>query len=344
MNNNYKLAYINNKKTMISYILFKLKEKQYAIDIQNVVEVINMPEIEVPSTTPVGVIGMFNYKGMMIKVIDLCSLLGFIPNNFSINNQLIILHSEQNFYAIHSEVITNIVQVSSTEIQQIPFSTENSVLSHVYKTNSEAISIVDVNIVDEITSNPNAKISNIDYTTLFVQDDKSKQILKHRKISNLEKLNSYTFSFNIETENQYILFTLDNNNYCIDLKYVKEFVSLKRLNITKLPYTEDYIKGILNIKGDFLLVVDLKRFLNSEKNTLKEGSKLIIIQNEHFNLALLVEEIKFIKNIKNIKPSSLITDDNSKYIQTEYMEDGEMYNILNIEKIINDERLYININ
>ncbi len=343
MNKNYALTSTTNIRNSDNYyIVFHLNEKQYAINIQNVMEVINIPEIEIPIITPEGIIGMFNYNGHMIKAVDINPLLGFETLPFSINNQLIIAVVEDNCFAIHTEKIINIVQLDDELIQPIPFNMKNSILSKVYKSEETIINIIDINILNQLLSNQDLKEGKINYTKLFPIDEKSKQILNIRAKQNQKTQEMFSFPFNINTINQYILFNLDKNNYYLDLKYVKEFISIKRLNITKLPYTQDYIKGIINLKGEFLVVIDLKRFLSKDSNNIEEGSKLIVVEGKDFNIAFLVDDIKYIKDLKNIQKNTMYST-NSKYIYSEFMEEGELYNILNFEKIINDERLFIDI-
>ena len=344
MNNNYSIMLSSEINNINEYfIVFILKGKQYAINIQHVMEVINIPEIEVPSKAPKSIIGIFNYNGLMIKAIDLCPFLGFEPSTFSINNQLIITIVDGNCFAIHTEKIENITQLSSQNIQAIPYEMDDSILKEVYKAEDNSINIVDIYSVNKLITENHSNNSNINYIDLFPVDEKSQQILKIRTQQNKSAQEVFSFPFNLNTMNQYILFTLDNHNYYLDLKFVKEFIYIKRLNITKLPYTQDFIKGIINLKGDFLVVVDLKRFLNNDINTIHEGSKLIIAKGKDFNIAFLVDEIKFIKNLKNIDSYKTFAE-NSKYIFSEFMEDGKLYSILNFEKIINDDRLYINVN
>lgn len=342
MNNNYALTSLNIQDTTEYYIVFELIEQQYAINIKDVIEVINIPTIEVPQIAPKCIAGIFNYKGLMIKVIDICPLLGFTPPEFTINNQLIIVCVEGNCFAIHTESISNIIYIDKANLQSIPYKAENSILTNIYKSDNESINIIDIHILDKLISEKTEKENNINYLELFPKDEKSKQILKLRSEQNLNKQDSFSFSFDLNTINQYALFTLDDHNYYLDLKYIKEFTSIKRLNITKLPYTKNYIKGIINQKGEFLVVVDLKTFLNDNNKSDKQGNKIIIVEGKNFNIALLVDEIKYIQNIKKIQPA-VFSDENSKYIYSEFMENDTLYSIINIEKIINDERLYINI-
>ena len=344
MNNNYPIEIQQEAKLTDNmennYIVFCVKEKLYAINIKNVLEIINMPEIEITEKTPKGIIGIFNYNNLMIKTVDLCPFLGFETTPFSISNQIIIVVIKDECFAIHTERIENVMQFGPENIQKFPYETENSILQAIYKNNENSISIINVEVLLKLLSEKQPADNNINYTDLFPKDEKSTQILKLR--ANQQKISSDSFAFpvNLNSMNQYILFTLDKLNYYLDLKYVKEFTSVKRLNITKLPYTQDFIRGIVNIKGEFLLVLDLRKFLNINTKNIEDGAKLIITEGKNFNLALLVDEIKYIKTLKNIQPNV----NSSNYISAEIMEENELNSIINFEKIINDERLYININ
>lgn len=342
-NNNYSITLEqNNTNITDSFIIFKINNKKYGIDIKNIIEVINLPEIEISMQPPEGIIGTLNYNGSIIKVVDLSVLLGFEPSQFSINNQLIIVCAEDNYFAIHTQKIEDIIQIPPEDLQLIPFEIENSIIKEVYEDEDNTINIIDINLTEKALSERKSNISKTDYSKLLPSDEKSKQILNLRSAQHKKNREIFSFPLELNTVNQYILFKLDNHNYYLDLKYVKEFVSIKRLNITKLPYTQDYIKGIINLKGNFLVIIDLKRFLNNEISDIKEGSKVIVVKGKNFDIALLVDEIKYIKNLNDIKKDSIYSN-NSKYIYTEFMEEDKLYSILNFDKIINDERLFINI-
>ncbi len=325
-----------------NYIVFSLCNKKYAINIKNVIEVMNLPVIDIPESMPEGVTGIFNYKGLMIKAIDLCPMLGFEPRNFTVNNKLIIINLDGSFLAIHTDSIINIFSFEKTNIQPIPYSAENSILKNIYKNETEQICIVDIDNLNNLLALNTKKQNNIDYLKLFPEDEKSKQIMEQRSLQPVDGQSIYSFNFNLVTENQYILFSLNDDFFYIDLKFIKEFASARRYKITKLPYTPEYIKGIINLKGEFLVVLDLKLFLNLEVSGSSKNSKLIILERKDFNIALLVDDIKYIQNLPDIKPS--VFNNISKYVYSEFIENEKLYTVLNTEKIINDERLFIDIN
>lgn len=343
MNKNYPDISENNVSEEY-YIVFSLRDKSYAINIENVVEVINIPDIEMPEAMPNGVTGIFNYKGLIIKALDLSSILGFEQKKYNKTSKLIIINAGGAFLAIHVDSIVNISLFKHSLIQPIPYSVEKPILTTIYQNEIEPIGIIDVNQLEEAFSFNPQKYDLVNYDDSFSIDKKSKQILDLKSGTSVKNNEEYAFAFNPLNHNQYILFTINNSNFFINLKYVKEFESLRMHKITKLPYTPNYISGIINVKGEFIVVIDLKIFLNigDQNSDTQTPKKLIIIDRKDYSLALLVDDIKYIRNLGDLKPKQN-NDVTSKYIYTEFYKNNKLYTVLNTEKIITDERIYINI-
>lgn len=344
MNNNFELIPTSNNilESHNFYIVFVLKNKKYAISINNIVEIINIPDIELDRNVPDNIIGIFNYNGQMINVVDLYSILNLEHENFSINNKLIITKLDDKYMALHINKVENINQFEDENIQLMPYSLENTIINNIYKSQDDTIDIIDIKLIEKILDNTNKKTSTVDYSLLLPKDEKSKQILEIRAKQIKGSQSSEKFSYNENLIQQYLLFTLGDFYYYVDLKYIREFISAKRLKITHLPYTPSYIKGIANIKGKFLVVLDLKKFLNKNLENVQSGDKLIIIESKNFDIAILVDDIKYIKDLKNIN-KTLRNSYSSPFIQAEFTEENQLYSILNLEKILNDDSLYINI-
>jgi len=332
----------NNDMQYGSYIVFTLDSNKYAVDIQNIIEVINIPEIDIPVSAPKGIIGMFEYNGMVIKAVDICPLIGKTSQKFSITNQLIIAVVDGDCFAMHTENIENIIRINNDELQPLPFKMENAVIKNVYKDKDFLINVIDVKMLNKVIDINKSVKSEIDYSLYMPSDEKTKYTLELRTKQLKQNNDVFSFPFNLNTVNQYIMFTLGNHNYYLDVKYVKELVSVNTDNIAKLPYTKDFVKGLLNIRGEFLVVIDLKCFLNNEHSENSENAKVIVAEGKDFNIALLADKIKYIKNLKQfqtVMPDAAC----SKYISSEFEEEGTLYSILNFEKLINDENIYINI-
>lgn len=92
---------------------------------------------------------------------------------------------------------------------------------------------------------------------------------------------------------QLIVFKQGEEEYALKIDQIKEVVITP--NITKMPQSPEYIKGVANIRGNIIAIVDLeeKFGLKSEKDTLNEGSKnfTLVIESEDVKIGILVKEV-----------------------------------------------------
>lgn len=74
----------------------------------------------------------------------------------------------------------------------------------------------------------------------------------------------------VMTGTRFLSFTLDNETYCIGIKKVKELMGISE--ITHIPQTPKYIRGVINLRGQIIPIIDLRTkfglpFLDYNKRT-----------------------------------------------------------------------------
>ena len=128
---------------------------------------------------------------------------------------------------------------------------------------------------------------------------------------------------------------LNGHSYCIKLKYVKEV--LKDTTISYVPCTPDFIKGIMNLRGDFITVIDLKTFLGMKNDDNDDKKPIIIVENEDLTIAFMIDKINELFEV----PDEIIpkTIENQNSIDIVHHE--KVHTILNIDQILKDKRLFI---
>lgn len=325
------------------FVFFRVGEKTYAFHVSHTVEVLKLPLLEYPQKLPNHIVGILNYNSLTINVVDIRSILDLDRQSCSINNQLIVVRTQEAIFGLIVDEVIDILQINYEDMQFPPYSSSNKVIKMLYNTDTAMVSILDLYAVEEVLKNSKFSESNVNYEMLFPQDEFSRKILKERSNRLVTKSNNNYLS-NFYNQDQFILFTLGENIYCINMKFVKELVSSKSVKITELPMTPDYIEGVINLRGDFVTIINLKEFLNLEVKEPSQPKKILVFASKDYKLAILVDEIQSIKNIDNdkfIHKSNNKFD--SKYTMAEIVEDDKIYNILNVEKILNDEKLFINI-
>ena len=161
----------------------------------------------------------------------------------------------------------------------------------------------------------------------------------------LEKFEQNSLA-NIFSQDKFISFSLNDSLYCMHLECVKEF--LKNYSITRIPCDLDYISGVITFRGDFVAIIDLKKFMELDGNDYifdynENKNSIIILETPDFKMGFLVDKIFSIIDI----PEELIAKNSYKhnrYIQSEVLMDEKLYTVLNIKNILSDERLFVDEN
>jgi len=84
-------------------------------------------------------------------------------------------------------------------------------------------------------------------------------------------------------------FRIGNTRLLLAMGEVGEI--LRYPTITKVPSALNWVKGLANIRGNLLPIMDLKRFVNNESLRINRASRVIVIQRGELSSGLLVDEV-----------------------------------------------------
>lgn len=330
MNNN---NYIEQKKN--THLYFKIGEHQYAINSNNILEIIKLPALDYPQKLPNNIVGLLKYNNFVINVIDIRYYLNIEVAPYSVNNELIIVKTDEVIFGIITDRVIGILPFDTSQMDAIPFVDNKMIIDSIYKVEQDTIFIINVYAVETVLKQHNIE-SNTDVTALFPQDEASKALMAKRTMEITNKAALKLASSELHVKNKYISFNLNNDYYCIALDYVKEV--LKDTLITRVPGTPDFIEGIMNLRGDYITVINLKKFLGlppSEKAL--EKKPVVIINCNELNLALLIDRINELFEYQE----DAFVNSNEGYFETEFINNNVLYTVLNVDRISSDKKIII---
>ena len=175
-----------------------------------------------------------------------------------------------------------------------------------------------------------------DVLMLFPQDEASKALMQKRTNDIAEKSTLRINSGDLQSKNKYISFNLNNDFYCISLDFVKEV--LKDTPITNVPGTPDFIEGIMNLRGDYITVINLKKFLGlPEGENTTDKKPVVIIKGNELKLALLIDKINELFEFQ----TSAFEPVSESYYANEFIYNQTLYTVLNVEQILSDKKIII---
>lgn len=146
---------------------------------------------------------------------------------------------------------------------------------------------------------------------------------------------------------QIIVFKLGEEEYGLQIDQIKEVVLTP--NITRIPLTSKHIKGVANVRGNILAIIDLEeRFgLKTDNDTVNNVSKpnfTLVVESEDFKMGILVREVPNTLAIseKDIDVSPNIIQDTSQdknYIKGIVKKQNRLIILIDVFKIINKEEV-----
>ncbi|MBN2545347.1 MAG: purine-binding chemotaxis protein CheW [Spirochaetes bacterium] len=143
-----------------------------------------------------------------------------------------------------------------------------------------------------------------------------------------------------------VTFKISSELYGIDIMDVMEIIRL--CEITPIPNSPDFIDGVINLRGDIIPIVDLKKRFNFDEKTFTEEEELlrgiIIILVNDLRIGIIIDQVYKVINIyrEEIKPPpQMITGIGAEYIQgvVKLEEDDILLILLNIKKLFSKKEL-----
>ncbi|GAB4254061.1 MAG: chemotaxis protein CheW [Methylomicrobium sp.] len=143
---------------------------------------------------------------------------------------------------------------------------------------------------------------------------------------------------------QYLTFMVGSENFAIGILDVKEIIEIS--SITRVPMTPDYIRGVINLRGNVVPVIDLSARLDRHVSDITKRSCIVLVEVEAHGeaqvIGMLVDQVNEILDIPqtNIQPPPDFGAD----IRTDFIEamgrvDDNFIILLAINRILSVEEL-----
>ena len=139
---------------------------------------------------------------------------------------------------------------------------------------------------------------------------------------------------------KYMTFKSGVEYFGLGIEYVQQIIQYQ--SITKVPETEKYIKGLINLRGKIVPVVDVRLRFNQEPIAYDDKTCIIVINVKDMTVGLVVEQIAEVVEIKEeniLPPPSIQHGDkaHNKYVHGIGRVGNTVKLLLDPEKLLNDE-------
>lgn len=130
------------------------------------------------------------------------------------------------------------------------------------------------------------------------------------------------------TTQQYVSFSVGKENYAVRVTSVREIVNLTK--ITKVPLTPEYFEGIMNLRGEVLPVINLRKLLQIPDENL-EASKVVILTDNSMSVGVIVDKTSQVLRVSKDEEQEAETE--SQFVSKIIKKDNNIYLVLDLENL-----------
>ncbi len=142
----------------------------------------------------------------------------------------------------------------------------------------------------------------------------------------------------VETsEQQFATFYVGNILLGVDIRQVQEIN--RQLSVTEVPHSPDYVRGVINLRGEVTTVVDLRTILGLPHEDMGREGRNLIVNSQGESIGLLVDRISDILTLRSDQispPPSNVDGVQGRFLSGVHTLDSEILVILNIEEALGD--------
>jgi len=309
-------------------VSFTVADEEYAIPIENIREIVQIPEhiTKVPNSEE-SIIGIMNLRNKVLPLASLRRLFGFSESALTEQNRIVVLSLGELSVGIVVDNVKEVLRVPESLIEPVP-----SIILKDEK-NFEITEICRLNEGRRL-------ISVISVPNLFKHKD-IKEVLssmEEKKDVEEKKENEET----LEEEEQFVIFKLDEQEYAVPIESVQEIVRVPE-ELTRVPKTPDFVEGVINLRGNVLPIIDLRKKFDLREKQRDEHQRIMVFVIDNLSVGFIVDSVSEVLKIPRsvIQKSPEILAERTKIFPrvANLEKQGRIIQIIEPKELLNKEEL-----
>lgn len=141
-------------------------------------------------------------------------------------------------------------------------------------------------------------------------------------------------------KDKYLTFLINNESYGIEIKFVTEIIGIQQ--ITSIPEMPAYVKGVINLRGAVIPVMDLRLRFKMKEIEYDDRTCIIVVRHQSSNFGLIVDFVSEVMNITDDmidKTTKGFGSIRNNYIKGVAKVNNGIKVIINIDKLFNVDEL-----
>ena len=138
---------------------------------------------------------------------------------------------------------------------------------------------------------------------------------------------------------KYLIFSLGSEMYGMEIRHITEIIGIQP--ITQVPEMPDYVKGVTNLRGKIIPVMDARLRFKKEVRDYDDRTCIVVIDTNDISIGLIVDSVSEVLAIReeDIAPPPELTKGGHKYIKGIGKAGGSVKLLLDCKKLLTDDEI-----
>lgn len=137
------------------------------------------------------------------------------------------------------------------------------------------------------------------------------------------------------TELQLVGFELGSEKFGVEILSVREIIPVG--SITRVPNSPDFVEGIINLRGEVIPVIDLRKRVGVEKCEFQKSTRIIVVELEEQQVGFIVDVVSQVLRIPTDTiepPPEMVTGVGSEYIRGVARVEDRLLMFLDLKRVL----------
>ncbi|BAU22817.1 chemotaxis protein CheW [Caldimicrobium thiodismutans] len=291
-------------------ISFLVANEEYAIPIENIQEIVQIPEhiSKVPNSEK-SIIGMMNLRDKILPLVSLRALFSLPEKELDEECRIVVLSLGKLSVGLVVDSVREVLRVSKSLIEPIP----SILLKDEGSSEIEEICRLD----------RGKRLVSIISVSNLLKGKKIKEVLSSVEEEKTEMEQKKEVREQVDDEEQFVVFKIDEQEYAVPITSVQEIVRVPE-DLTRVPKTPDFVEGVINLRGTILPVINLRKRFDLTEKPRDELQRIMVLIIDNLSVGFIVDTVSEVLNI----PKSYI----QKAIELSHEQAQLFSRVANLEK------------
>lgn len=309
--------------------------QEYAFYLEDTKEIVRIPEniTRVPKAAK-SILGLMNLRDKTLPLMSLRSLFGLPQIAFNESHRVLVVNFTNEGHVIPIGIVIDavreVIRLHVSQLDPVP---------EIMKSMGQSTDISAICNLDE----GGRTLSVVDVNNLFDSDTVGSltDVVQQEGLEMSDMDDDLYSSEDDSTDTQLVIFKLDKEEFGISIHAVQEIIRIPS-NISRVPRTDDFIEGVINLRGNVLPIVDLRKRFQLDEMERHDRQRILVVNFDRVSTGFVVDSVSEVLRIpeSQLEFAPTLSEEQAKLMKQVVNYNQRMIGVLSADQLLNNTEMY----